>query len=58
MNSSPPDGQLPDLDAIGVDLEDLEQKARAMILQRPVVAVLVAAAFGYLVARIASRAKR
>jgi hypothetical protein len=58
MNPSPPDEQLPDFDTISGDLEDLEQKARTMILQRPVLAVLLAAGVGYLVARIASRAKR
>jgi ElaB/YqjD/DUF883 family membrane-anchored ribosome-binding protein len=37
---------------------DLEQQARALIRQRPVVAVLAAAGIGYLVARLVSRATR
>jgi hypothetical protein len=59
MSLSPPDVQpLPDLDAVGDELKDLEQKARTMIMQRPMLAMLVAAGVGYVVARIASRAKR
>jgi hypothetical protein len=37
---------------------DLEQQARTLIRQRPVVAVLAAAGVGYLVARLVSRATR
>ena len=37
---------------------DLEEHARALIRQRPVVAVLVAIGVGYLAARLVSRATR
>ena len=37
---------------------DLEQQARTLIRQRPVVAVLTAASVGYLTARLVSRAMR
>ena len=37
---------------------DLEQHARTLITQRPVVAVLAAAGVGYLVARLVSRGRR
>lgn len=37
---------------------DLEQQARALITQRPVVSVLTAVGVGYLVARLVSRATR
>ena len=37
---------------------DLEEQARALIRQRPVVAVLAAVGVGYLVARLVSRAMR
>ena len=39
-------------------LTDLEQQARTLIRQRPVVAVLAAASVGYLVARLVSRGMR
>ena len=39
-------------------LTDLEQQARTLIRQRPVVAVLAAVGIGYLVARLVSRAVR
>lgn len=47
-----------DLEAFGVNLADLEEKARVMIREQPVVAVLAAAGLGYLVARLASRGNR
>jgi len=37
---------------------DLEEQARTLIRQRPVVAVLAAVGVGYLVARLVSRAMR
>ena len=37
---------------------DLEEHARTLIRQRPVVAVLVAVGVGYLVARLVARAMR
>ena len=39
-------------------LTELEQQARALIRQRPVVAVLAAVGVGYLVARLVSRVLR
>ena len=46
------------IEAVGSILTDLEQQARALIRQRPVVAVLAAVGVGYLVARLVSRAMR
>ena len=45
-------------DSAASRLSDLEQQARIRIRQRPVVAVLAAVGFGYLVARLVSRATR
>ena len=47
-----------DLDALGSGLKDLEEQARAFVQERPIVAVLVAAGLGYLIARLASRGAR
>jgi hypothetical protein len=44
--------------AVRSGLPDLEQQARTLIRQRPVVAVLAAIGVGYLVARLVSRAMR
>lgn len=44
--------------AIRSRLTDLEQEARTLIRQRPVVAVLAAVGVGYVVARLVSRAMR
>ena len=48
----------PDIAAVRSKVTDLEQQARTLIRQRPVVAVLAAAGIGYLVARIFSRGTR
>ena len=48
----------PDIAAVRSRLTDLEQQARTLIRQRPVVAVLAAVGVGYLVARLVSRAMR
>ena len=48
----------PDIAAVRSKVTDLEQQARTLIRQRPVVAVLVAIGVGYLVARLVSRAMR
>jgi len=48
----------PNIAAVRSRLTDLEQQARTLIRQRPVVAVLVAVGVGYLVARLVSRAMR
>jgi ElaB/YqjD/DUF883 family membrane-anchored ribosome-binding protein len=48
----------PDIAAVRSKVTDLEQQARTLIRQRPVVAVLVAVGVGYLVARLVSRAMR
>jgi hypothetical protein len=53
----PEQGQ-PDIAAVRSGLADLEQQARTLIRQRPVVAVLAAVGVGYLVARLFSRAMR
>ncbi|MFN2376270.1 MAG: hypothetical protein ABR538_07015 [Candidatus Binatia bacterium] len=47
-----------ELEVFGLKLTDLEEQARVMIREQPVVAVLAAAGLGYLVARLASRANR
>jgi hypothetical protein len=44
--------------AVHSTLTELEQQARALIRQRPVVAVLAAVGVGYLVARLVSRVLR
>ena len=48
----------PNSAAVRSGLTDLEQQARTLIRQRPVVAVLAAVGIGYLVARLVSRAVR
>lgn len=48
----------PDITAVRSSVTDLEQQARALIRQRPVVAVLAAVGVGYLVARLVSRGMR
>ncbi len=48
----------PDIAAVRSRRTDVEQEARTLIRQRPVVAVLTAASVGYLVARLVSRAMR
>jgi len=48
----------PSVAAVRSRLTDLEQQARELIRQRPVVAVLAAAGVGYLVARLVSRLVR
>jgi hypothetical protein len=45
-------------DSIGSKVTDMEQQARRLIRQRPVVAVLAALGAGYLAARLVSRALR
>jgi hypothetical protein len=47
-----------DFAAVRSKVTDLEQHARTLIGQRPVVAVLVAAGAGYLIARLVSRGLR
>lgn len=48
----------PDIAAVRSRRADLEQQARTLIRQRPVVAVLAAVGVGYLVARLVARAMR
>ena len=48
----------PDIAAVRSRVTDLEQQARTLIRQRPVVAVLAAAGVGYLVARLVARGTR
>lgn len=48
----------PDLAAVRSTVTDLEQRARTLIRQQPVVAVLAAAGIGYLVARLVARGAR
>jgi ElaB/YqjD/DUF883 family membrane-anchored ribosome-binding protein len=48
----------PNIAAVRSRLTDLEQQARTLIRERPVVAVLAAVGVGYLVARLVSRAMR
>ena len=48
----------PDLAAVRSRVQELEQQARTLIRQRPVVAVLAAAGAGYLVARLVLRPRR
>ena len=47
-----------DLEKTAVKLSDLEQQARAMIREQPVVSVLAAAGLGYVIARLVSRSAR
>ena len=48
----------PDIAAVRSKVTELEQQARTLIRQRPVVAVLAAAGVGYLVARVVARRTR
>ena len=48
----------PNIAAVRSRVTDLEEDARTLIRQRPVVAVLAAVGVGYLVARLVSRAMR
>jgi len=48
----------PDIAALRSTVTEIEQQARTLIRQRPVVAVLAAAGVGYLVARLVSRGMR
>lgn len=48
----------PEITALRSNLSDLEQQARTLIRQRPVVAVLAALGVGYVVARLVSRGMR
>jgi hypothetical protein len=50
--------QAPDIADVRSRATDLEQHARTLIRQRPVVAVLAAVGVGYLVARLVSRGTR
>jgi ElaB/YqjD/DUF883 family membrane-anchored ribosome-binding protein len=47
-----------DLAAVRSKVTEMEQQARTLIRQRPVVALLAAAGVGYLVARLVSRGMR
>jgi hypothetical protein len=47
-----------DIGAVRSTLTDLEEQARVLIRQRPVVAVLTAVGVGYVVARLVSRGLR
>ena len=47
-----------DIEALRTTVTDLEQQARVLIKEQPVVAVLAAAGIGYLVARLLSRGAR
>jgi hypothetical protein len=57
---SPPRSQQvqPGFAEVRARVTDLEQQARTLIRQRPVVAVLAAVGVGYLVARLVSRGTR
>ena len=57
--SPPPAPQVqPEIAALRSKITDLEQQARTLIRQRPVVAVLAAVGVGYLVARVVARGTR
>jgi hypothetical protein len=49
---------LPDMAAIRSKATDLEEQARALVRDRPVVAVLAAVGVGYIVARLFTRGGR
>jgi hypothetical protein len=55
---SSPSQTWPDTEALRASVTELEGQARTRIVQRPVVAVMVAAGVGYLLARLASRGGR
>lgn len=48
----------PDLEALRSSVTELEEQARTRIMQRPVVAVMVAVGAGYVVARLVARMGR
>jgi len=48
----------PDIAAARLKVTELEQQARTLIRQRPVVAMMIAAGAGYLVARVVARGTR
>lgn len=52
------DQEITDIAAVRSRVTDLEQQARTLIRQRPIVAVLAAVGAGYLVARVMSRVTR
>jgi ElaB/YqjD/DUF883 family membrane-anchored ribosome-binding protein len=58
--SSPPHSEpvRPDTTDVRSRVTEIEQHARTLVRQRPVVAVLAAVGVGYLVARLVSRALR
>jgi len=55
---SSPSQTWPDMEALRASVTELEEQARTRIVQRPVVAVMVAVGVGYLVARLVSRVGR
>jgi hypothetical protein len=52
------DQEKTDIAAVRSRVTDLEQQARTLFRQRPIVAVLAAVGAGYLVARVMSRVTR
>lgn len=66
MNTDPIESERPlpepwaqtDILAAGTKLADIEQQARTLIRQRPLVALLAALGAGYLVARLVARVAR
>jgi hypothetical protein len=55
----PPTRSLPtDLAAVRSVMTDLERQARQLVDERPVLAVMIAAGMGYLLARIVVRGSR
>jgi len=56
--SAPGAIEMPDTTAVRARVADLEEQARTLIRQRPVVAVLAAAGVGYLLARVVVRGTR
>lgn len=58
-SSTPPIEALQsEMEALGLHVSDLEQQARTMIRERPLMAALAAAGLGYLLARLVRRASR
>lgn len=59
MDRNPaPNHAWPDMEALRSSVTELEEQARTRIMQRPVVAVMVAVGVGYLVARLVARVGR
>lgn len=59
MDRNPaPSHAWPDMEALRSSVTELEEQARTRIMQRPVVAVMVAVGVGYLVARLVARVGR